>query len=184
MAWASGSLPLFVCGDEASLKKASLPLFAFATSQSGVFSALPLYAHNEDAAALCSGVLPLYASGSGTATVTGVLSLFAGGTSYQASATLDLFALNQGVSSSLNLWASGQGTYPGAIPFSGALPLFLKRDEHAVLFLHVQAQGFPSSGILPLFSKGSIFSSGVLNLAMPSTHGEITTSLNLYSQGW
>jgi hypothetical protein len=184
VAAASGSLLLFVCGDTPALEKGVLDLFLFGASQSGVFASLPLYTHNADDAARASGVLPLFVSGSGSQTLTGSLTLNTAGTSYSLSAALDLYTANQGLSSSLTLWVSGQGFNAGAMPFSGVLPLFVKRDENAVLNLWVQAPGYPGSGQLHLYVQGASPASGVLNLAIPYTVGSASAGLDLYAHGW
>jgi hypothetical protein len=180
---ASGSFTLFVQGDEPSFSKESLNLAAYGTANSGVFGAFHLFALNEEGPN-ASGFLPIFVQADGKNPASGILSLYAAGVPYWSSASFPIFAANSGVVAALNIYASGQGVTPGATPYAASLPLYCHRPEGAVLNLFVCGQGIPVSGEFPIYAQGTSIASGVLNLAVPYTAGELAASLDIYANGW
>jgi hypothetical protein len=176
----SGSLPLFIKCEETSFINSSLYLTAQSTTNSGISNGLSLYLYGE---ARASGSLPISVTGYGTWSASGSLPLIAAGTTERAEAYLSLYVQNSGVSGSLTIWASGGGSSPGSIPFSGSLPLFMKRSDGAVLNLFVQG-AYPASGSVPIYACGTHVASGHLSLAVPDVDGGVDASMSLYTRGW
>lgn len=183
MAELSGILPLFCQGELPSYVNSSLYLAATcATSSSGVFASLPLFVPDSSGYNSLNTSLYLWISGS-PVPVSGTLSLYAEGASRHWMGSLDLFAANSGVTTSLNLYASGQGTTPGALPYSGVLPLFLQRADAFSLNLFCQGPAYSASGSLNLYANANALVSGSLNLVVPSSMGIELTSIHLSAGG-
>lgn len=182
MANANASLFLFCAGEENSYHNQSIDLFAYSAANSGIIASLSLFVPDSSGYNSLTSTVPLWASGH-PVPVTANFTLYARGSSLSYSDTLTLYAANSGAAQSLNLYASGLGTTPGAVPLSGVLPLYLHRPHADALYLYCMAPGFPASGQLHLYAQGCAFESGVLNLSVPYTEGSATSNLDLYAGG-
>lgn len=78
----------------------------------------------------------------------------------------------------------GEGLVPGALPFSGSLPLYLHRPLSEVCPLYLHGPGEPVSGVFPLFTRGSLSLSGAIPLVIPLTRGTTQAGIPLWTNGW
>lgn len=177
----SGSLNLFLKGEELPLATGSLDLFTYGTTTSG-----PLIIVDGELVE-GSGInasINLFLQGATTDFVSGVLPLFIEGGTTSLSNSLDLYLHREsGIGSSLNLYISGYGVTPGAIPFSGGIPLYIERPTTAVLDMFLCVPGNPLSSGIPLYLVGSESHDSSIDLYM-SGIGYITSSVKCYVNGY
>lgn len=184
MATLSGGMPLVVAGEIPSSRFGQLDLNLFGSTGSGLLSSVNLYLHNVASENILSGVLPLTVFGSGVFASGSSLPVALTGGTDSASASLNLFVSNSGLTGGISVWCSGYGRYAGATPADASMPLYIARPTTSVLNLYVLGPGYPASGGIPVSLTGVLQASGYCNVVIPSAIGVESANLNLSLNGW
>lgn len=175
------SLNLFLKGEELPTATESLDLFTYgSTTEGGLIIVDGEFVEG-------SGVdnsINLFLQGATSEIISGILPLFVQGGTTSLSSSLDLYLHREsGIGASLNLYISGYGVTPGAIPFSGQLPLYLERPTSAVLDLFLCVPGTPASSVIDMYILGSTTYNDSLDLYLSGV-GFTTSTLKMYTHGW
>lgn len=182
------TMPLFLKAEDGSAISGSLPLSTYSATNSGLQGNLPLYAEAAYGNAP-TGIMPLFTLGPNSVYLSGIMPLYTFSSNERADGSLPLFLCNELIFSGIPLYTQGgvsDGSYSmaGASIGSGEMALFINRPTSNVLSLYLKGPGTLDSGVLALYTLGSIYMSGSLPMAVTRTYGQESRTITLYANGY
>lgn len=184
-----GRVPGFLRVVDPGFRDSGVPLFILgASGTTSIIGGFDCFLQGFETACLASGNLNLFLNASPSGSLSRSMNLFIGGQTHSISSSLEMVLWNgqSGLNTGNNylpLFIQGDGVTAGAIPASGTLNLFLKRDPTEMMPLFLQGPGVPVASGFDLYMQGSYVLGSGFDMFMPA-HGLASGTIPLFLHGF